>query len=90
MFIILVRGNFAKNESIILEQNFVTPFDVRTEVRLSDFKKYREKVNELKVKDKEECIQFILDSKELYCTKRRFNTVVQMVQVLNYDKYRET
>jgi hypothetical protein len=83
----VVQGNFEKNNRIILEENFLSPFDIRTEVRLSNFQAYKDKVRNLKDSDPDECINYILSSKHLYCTSRIFNTVEEMVEALKLTKY---
>jgi hypothetical protein len=41
------------------------------------------KVNYLKETDREACMKFILESRHLYCTHRRFHTVEEMVEALH-------
>jgi len=62
-----------------LEENFLTPFDIQTEVRLADFGDYKTKVKELRSEDSKKCIQYIKSNKKLYAAKRPFDHLSEMV-----------
>jgi len=61
-----------------LEENFLTPFDIQTEVRLADFGDYKKKVREFRAEDSNKCIQYIKSNKKLYAAKRPFDHLSEM------------
>jgi len=65
---------------INFEAGFVTPFDPRTEVRVSDFTEFRQEVFRLYARSPEEAITFIRQSKSRYARPRRYNNLTQLAE----------
>src|SRR5215813_1415080 len=65
---------------INFEAGFVTPFDPRTEVRVSDLTEFRQEVFRLYARDPAEARMFIRQNKARYARPRRCNTLVQLAE----------
>jgi hypothetical protein len=60
-----------------LDREFVTPFDPRTEVRLSDFKAYKGRVLAVARKSPDEALAMIEASRSEYCEPRRIWSIAE-------------
>jgi hypothetical protein len=65
---------------INFEVGFVTPFDPRTEVRVSDFTEFRQEVFHLYARNPAEAIMFIRQNKSRYARPRRYNNLAQLAE----------
>jgi len=65
---------------INFEAWFITPFDPRTEVRVSDFTEFRQEVFRLYARNPTEAITFIRQNKSRYARPRRYNTLAQLAE----------
>jgi hypothetical protein len=65
---------------INFEAGFVTPFDPRTEVRVSDFTEFRQEVFRLYARSPEEASTFIRQNKSRYAHLRRYNNLAQLAE----------
>lgn len=65
---IIKKYSLAEFEEINLDNNWVTPFNPWTELRLSDLSKFKEKINKLHTE--EEIVNFIQNNSTLFKTKR--------------------
>ena len=65
---------------INFEAGFVTPFDPRTEVRVSDFTEFRQEVFHLYARNPAEARRFIRQNKARYARPRRCHTLVQLAE----------
>lgn len=75
---------------ISFENNWVTPFDPRTEIRVADIGIFKKKALEISKEDKEKAIAFILDNKLLYSKPRSVYGIKDLVKLHNLEKNYET
>lgn len=61
-------------QEINFDDNWVTPFDVRTQVRLADFKAYKEKAMRLRDKD------FVLSNTNCFCKPRNVYSIADLAE----------
>jgi len=75
--------NFEFASSVHLAQWFLTPYDPRTEIRLSEFGDFKKQVADMlhkQKKSKEEVVKFVHESKHMFVTNRTFDTVSELVE----------
>jgi hypothetical protein len=70
--------------------HWITPFDIREEIRLPDLAEWKDEVKEFyKLYGEKRTIEYILNNKEKYVSPRYFYTLGDMISKLNFYYFRE-
>lgn len=71
---------------ISFENNWVTPFDPRTEIKIADIGEFKKKALEISKISLEESINFIRNNKDLYIVPRTVHFIEDLVRKISLQK----
>lgn len=82
----VVDWTYEDYDAVWWDRGYVTPFDPKTEVRLSDFMAFKAKALEYALHDKQKALDYIYANKHLYARPRQINTLAELAETYNHVK----